>query len=370
MTFCQPAPALRTMVVKMSRTGESGIPFQPGPHQPCHIFFIFQIDTCAGTDASVTMIWHAKCSVVPSMKLMVKNFTPLLNLTLIALSAWLLADTVNAVIEHKLRPIPDATTAKSRARIRRASKQVENNQVIVERNLFESALAEPVEAPPEEQSGKEEIDTGEPGQPSDIRASLVGTVVASDKRWSMAMITDLTKSETGIYRIGDMLMDEAEVVAILSRRVVIKRGGVLEYLELQEKGATKTRPGSRHSPVARSSTDLGKGIKKTGPNSWSIERGEIDKALANLNNIAMQARIVPSFKNGQPNGFKLFAIRPGSLYAKLGIQNGDIIHKINGYLINSPDKALEVYQKMKNARNIEIELTRRGQQKKLRYTIE
>lgn len=84
----------------------------------------------------------------------------------------------------------------------------------------------------------------------------------------------------------------------------------------------------------------------------------------------MQARIVPSFKNGEANGFKLFAIRPNSLYSKLGIQNGDIIHKINGFAINSPDKALEIYQKLKSARSIDIELTRRGKSKKLNYGIE
>jgi general secretion pathway protein C len=84
----------------------------------------------------------------------------------------------------------------------------------------------------------------------------------------------------------------------------------------------------------------------------------------------MQARIVPSFKNGEANGFKLFAIRPGSLYSKIGIQNGDIIHKINGFSMNSPDKALEVYQKLKSARSIDVELTRRGRNQKMTYNIQ
>jgi len=175
-----------------------------------------------------------------------------------------------------------------------------------------------------------------------------------------------------MYRIKDNLMDEATVVAILSRKVVINRNGVNEYLELREEEAPQ-RPGhkrNRKRRHRRTSSSLGKGIKKTGPGSWKIDREEIDKTLSNLNNIAMQARIVPSFKNGEANGFKLFAIRPGSVYSKLGIQNGDIIHKINGYAMNSPDKALEIYQKLKSARNVEIEVTRRGKSKKLSYTIE
>ncbi|RLB53479.1 MAG: general secretion pathway protein GspC [Deltaproteobacteria bacterium] len=306
------------------------------------------------------------------MKDYIKNYFWLLNLLFLLLGAWLLAGTVNAVIAHKLRPLPTVPAKSSPARRPATNLEQEDNQVVVERNLFNSALAQPQEPVQDiEEQVEDPGQLGDQGQPSDIRASLVGTVVASDPRWSMAMITDLTASETGIYRIGDDLLDEAKVVAVLSRRVVIRRGGSLEYLELQEKASPK-HPGIRKSPrPGRSaSSSLGKGIKKTGPNSWSIERGEIENALSNLNNIAMQARIVPSFKNGQANGFKLFAIRPGSLYSKLGIQNGDIIHKINGFIINSPDKALEIYQKLKNARQVEIELTRRGQHKKLNYSID
>lgn len=306
------------------------------------------------------------------MKDYIKNYFWILNLLFLLLGAWLLAGTVNAVIAHKLRPVPTIPTKPVSTVRQQPTMGQEDNQVVVERNLFNSALAQPQEVPQEEQEPADDPgQLGNQGQPSDIRASLVGTVVASEPRWSMAMITDLTAAETSIYRIGDSLLDEATVVAVLSRRVVIRRGGSLEYLELQEK-ATPKRPGIHtRPPRGRTSTNsLGKGIKKTGPNSWSIERGEIENALSNLNNIAMQARIVPSFKNGQANGFKLFAIRPGSLYSKLGIQNGDIIHKINGFIINSPDKALEVYQKLKNARQVEIELTRRGRNKKLSYSID
>ena len=53
-------------------------------------------------------------------------------------------------------------------------------------------------------------------------------------------------------------------------------------------------------------------------------RPSLDKALANLNDLAMQARIVPAFKDGQAEGFKLFSIRPDSLYSKIGIVNGDV----------------------------------------------
>jgi general secretion pathway protein C len=70
------------------------------------------------------------------------------------------------------------------------------------------------------------------------------------------------------------------------------------------------------------------------------------------------------------NGFKLFSIVPDSLYSKIGIQNGDVIRRINGYEMNSPDKALEVYQKLRDANRIEVELERRGDTIRKQYAIE
>jgi general secretion pathway protein C len=253
------------------------------------------------------------------------------------------------------------------------SHKLTNYHVIIDRNLFNSALSIPVEAVEggpglDDASGRDLLDGD--GVASSLRASLVGTIVADPSGWSMAMITDQVSSETGVYRIDDGLMEEATVVAILTQRVVINHNGVREYLELQEEAQPKkTRPGKRPKTASAKKSTLGEGIKKTGENEWSIERAEIDKTLSNLNSIAMQARIVPSFKNGEANGFKLFAIRPGSLYSKIGIQNGDIIHKINGFSMNSPDKALEVYQKLKSARSIDVEITRRGRNEKMTYNI-
>jgi general secretion pathway protein C len=83
----------------------------------------------------------------------------------------------------------------------------------------------------------------------------------------------------------------------------------------------------------------------------------------------MQARIVPAFKDGVSTGFKLFSIRPDSIYSKIGVQNGDVIRRINGYDLNSPEKALEVYSKLKEANRIDIELERSGSVVRKTYNI-
>jgi general secretion pathway protein C len=111
------------------------------------------------------------------------------------------------------------------------------------------------------------------------------------------------------------------------------------------------------------------GIRKVSDTQYEIERSVIDGTLNNMSQIATQARIVPSFKNGVANGFKLFSIQPGSLYASIGMENGDVIQRINGFEINSPDKALEVYQKLRTSPHITIELERNGRPLRKEYNI-
>ncbi len=111
------------------------------------------------------------------------------------------------------------------------------------------------------------------------------------------------------------------------------------------------------------------GVTKISDTQYKVDRSEVDRALNNLAQVATEARIVPSFKNGVANGFKMFSIKPGSIYSKIGLQNGDVIHKINGYEMNSPDKALEIYQKLKDATSVQIELERRGTGMTVNYNI-
>ena len=114
---------------------------------------------------------------------------------------------------------------------------------------------------------------------------------------------------------------------------------------------------------------LDQGIKKISDTEFEIDRRLVVQILENPMSVVRGARIVPSIKNGQANGFKLYAIRPASLYAKIGLMNGDTIHSINGFTLTSPDKAVYIYTKMKNAQHLVIDVTRRGQPMRLLYAI-
>ncbi|NOZ88136.1 MAG: hypothetical protein GXP49_18140 [Deltaproteobacteria bacterium] len=205
-------------------------------------------------------------------------------------------------------------------------------------------------------------------EPSSLKVKLLATVVASSPELSLATFEE--NNEVKFYRghDDDLLMGEARVEEILRQFVFVVRGGNCEYIALSGEKAGRARTVGFAANRNRN-TAYGKGIKKVGQNEYLIDRDEIENTLANLNKVATDARIVPSFKNGRGNGFKLFSIRPGSIYSRIGIQNGDVVQKINGYPMDSPEKALEVYQKLQDADHVTIDLMRRGRNITMEYTI-
>ncbi|MFN0253433.1 MAG: type II secretion system protein GspC [Kofleriaceae bacterium] len=123
-------------------------------------------------------------------------------------------------------------------------------------------------------------------------------------------------------------------------------------------------PGDLPAPAEASDDDItasiDKGIKKINPTTYEITAELVDKIVANPMAVSKGVRVVPSVKDGAPNGFKLYAIRPSSLYAKLGFENGDTLLGINGMSLDSADKALEVYTKVREAKTIDVSILRRG----------
>ncbi len=102
----------------------------------------------------------------------------------------------------------------------------------------------------------------------------------------------------------------------------------------------------------------------------SVARADIDALIAMDVQDKAGVRIVPSMKDGKPNGFKLYAIRSDSIAAKLGFQNGDTVHAVNGVPLTTPKKALEAYEKLKTTAVFRVSVTRRGNPVRLVITVE
>lgn len=198
----------------------------------------------------------------------------------------------------------------------------------------------------------------DPAQPQDLRRStlgirLLGTLVAQDPRWSMASVHELPAGSARSLMLSDTIQG-ARVFAIERERILLLVDGRLKYVDGSVSGTpalVNVQPGA---------SGLGRGIRETGPDSRIVPREDVAEALTHLPELSTQARVVPAFKEGRPVGFKLFSIREDSFYSRLGLRNGDVLQRINGLDLDSPDKALEAFTKLRDARRIELEIERGG----------
>jgi hypothetical protein len=110
-------------------------------------------------------------------------------------------------------------------------------------------------------------------------------------------------------------------------------------------------------------------IKKVNDTTYEIPVAVRDGVLANPTSFAKGARVVPAVKNGKPDGFKMYAIRPSSIYAALGLTSGDTIQVFNGTALTTADAALEAYTKLRELKRVTLDITRRGKPMTLTYTF-
>ena len=78
---------------------------------------------------------------------------------------------------------------------------------------------------------------------------------------------------------------------------------------------------------------------------------------------------MPHFDGGKSIGFRLFAIRQSSIFDQIGLKNGDIIQSINGTEISDPARALQLFQDLRNERELSVEVQRNRQPVTLKLSI-
>jgi hypothetical protein len=101
-------------------------------------------------------------------------------------------------------------------------------------------------------------------------------------------------------------------------------------------------------------------IREISPTEHAIKRRGLDLFLEHNEMFARSARIVPDMSGGKVLGMRMFGIRADGFFAKLGFENGDRIERIMGKPLTDPEGALAIYAAMRGAKDVEIELTRRG----------
>ncbi len=262
---------------------------------------------------------------------------------------------------------PGAATARNIERI-------QSYQSIQDRNIFNSESTRSTRPMTQtEPRLSTAASTAASGSSSSEKLKLRGTV--SGGGIPLALIQVAQESQT--YRLGDTTPGGATIIEIGRKWVILHYDdGRKLRLQLPEEGdsapgvPTQTRQPPSSKKAQGNNLYAWPQIVSTGENSWRIAKDEANKARSNLSELLKQARLVPRTIDGKTNGFTVAMIRPGSFLAALGIKRGDTIIGVNGLELDGPEKALQVFQQLREARELNLSLVRAGQNMTFEYEID
>ncbi|AGH95736.1 type II secretion system protein GspC [Pseudobdellovibrio exovorus] len=283
---------------------------------------------------------------------------------LLVFVAFAIADLT--IIYFRDRMIPDQAPPQKIAPLKPPA-FVDRSQftVIPNRNLFSSSGVMPDAIT----SAKTETRKDNAPVPSQLPINVIGTLVHSDPARSIAALEIKSKNTSGSYPVGSDIEGLARLEKVERNIIYIRNSnnGLLEYIEMN-KGANKVAFDASKAEAPRSGS---KEVVTTGDNSFSISRASLLKYTNDLSSVLMQARAVPNRdpNTGEINGFRLLDMQPGSIYEQLGLQRMDVIKGVNGEPVNSVQKAMELYNALKNGNQVKLQVERGGKSDTFTYDI-
>jgi len=188
--------------------------------------------------------------------------------------------------------------------------------------------------------------------PSMPNFKLIGTVVGKGVP-SYAIFKNPLNNEQIILKKGDLLSEDVVIKQVVYGKIFLSIGGRLTPVEIDygAKEDNEEKNANIKLPPLKPFSDLNK----------VLDKREIELAMKDLSKVMTQARVVPYLVRNKAAGFRVFSIKPGSIYTKVGLKNGDILQAVNDVELNSPEKLYMLFQQLRNEPKINLAIMRRGQ---------
>ena len=258
-------------------------------------------------------------------------------------SAFLMADITNKVIKWKMMVPEYSSPVKTVSRTRSPKEP---------RKSLLDLVSQP--SKPDTISARRDI-------PFLTQYKLIGTAVRKSGG-SYAVFENTSKRDQIFLKEGEITDNDVVVKRVDHGKVTLLSDDTEYNMEI----TYKTKEGettARTSKPLPASNDVGSNL------STALNKREVEDTLKDMNKVMTQARIIPYIVNNKNQGYRIFSIRPNSIYTKIGLKNGDVIQRVNGIELASPEKAYALFQQLKDEPKVSLDLLRRGQKSTLDISI-
>ena len=269
-----------------------------------------------------------------------------LELVLLALVGYLAAVGVTTGLGTAVDDVPPAPAAAAPAPGAHTPGPLADYALIAERDIFNPARGGGADAP---------------------RAALRLWGVGLQGSEARAVIEDTTTHRQELYRVGDQA-GGARVASIDWDRVTLEGDGGEEVLELSPPPSAPAGA-TAQPPPAEAAAPADERIRRTAENAFIVDRREVAGAVDNVSGLMTQLRAVAEVRDGRPAGFRLFQIRDDSLFARLGLQNGDVVQRVNGAQVADPGALLAFLQRLRSEPRVALDIVRGDAPRTLVYDL-
>lgn len=191
-----------------------------------------------------------------------------------------------------------------------------------------------------------------------LALTLSGIVAATPGgRDSRAIIASDGNQQT--YAIGAAVPGGAVIRAIYPDRVLLELNGSPQILRLPkasgEAATTSVQPTAPYNPPP--APVYGR------PFAPTTSLGQLRQELVmHPERLLDVVRAMPVMANGKLAGYRVFPVGNNKVFARLGLQPGDVVTAVNGLPLDNPAESMRVLNSVKTSDQITITLTRNGQQ--------
>jgi general secretion pathway protein C len=192
---------------------------------------------------------------------------------------------------------------------------------------------------------------------------LIGTV-AGPKELSYAIFRD-SSGRQEVFKVGEPVFGLGSLSSVKMDRVMIRSGAEITELQLEDVKVKEI-----YKQASPSATPSSLFAQKIGKGAYVVDRGRLQQAISNPAQMMTDARLRPNAVNGREEGFVLSEVKPGGIYQSLGLQDGDVLLRINEYDISNPERALQAFTALKGLDRVQVDLIRQGTKMTMTYQIQ
>jgi len=171
-----------------------------------------------------------------------------------------------------------------------------------------------------------------------------------------------------VFKVGQTVFGAGVLSSVASDKAVVTVGGSdVTFTIFVENIPDALSNMGKENPVA--GPGGGAYSRQVSEGAWVLDQKAVENAVSDMSKVLTDARLTPKVTSGAVEGFLVTEIKPRGIFDAIGLQDGDVLTRINGYQIDSPEKAVQVLSALKGQDAIDLDIIRKGQPKSFHYSV-